>query len=408
MTRRLWAAVIGAHLLTVGIAPFLLPTPTDPTYMRIWASLIVERGLLNAYNWSDDEVRDRYNCLYNVNYLPDFLYIYGPLAELLSAFDLWPINSRILADLFIRLPVALLQLMLIFALTRTRVTEPAGLSRERVLLFVGCNPICLLVGPVWGQLDVVLWGVATLGVLAVARGATGIGGIWTAIGIITKPQILLFLPVLGAAALRRGRGREIGRLAVGTVVGVIVLAAPFLLTSGFLWAERGYVRVFAENSNSVTVTGYNMWWVAHLATGIQLADERIFGITAKNLGLLCVAVLGIAGALALLRDQQNRSPLGLLTLHLAACFFFMTGMHERFLVYAVASAALWAAADPRALWAAALLGLAQLLNLPVNTVKTQLPPAGVTAVGLTAAVCVLLGLVSAVIAFSRPSARGAC
>jgi len=197
-------------------------------------------------------------------------------------------------------------------------------------------------------------------------------------------------------------------LAVGTVVGVIVLAAPFLLTSGFLWAERGYVRVFAENSNSVTVTGYNMWWVAHLATGIQLADERIFGITAKNLGLLCVAVLGIAGALALLRDQQNRSPLGLLTLHLAACFFFMTGMHERFLVYAVASAALWAAADPRALWAAALLGLAQLLNLPVNTVKTQLPPAGVTAVGLTAAVCVLLGLVSAVIAFSRPSARGAC
>jgi dolichyl-phosphate-mannose-protein mannosyltransferase len=402
-SRLVWCAVVVSHLLALVAAPKLLPRPMDPYYIQVWMTMVLERGLTAAYGWDDAEVKDRFGCEYNVNYPPTVLYLYLGPALICEQLGGWPAPRSQSANLLVRAPLAVFHLAVVWALTRRRVTEPAGLDPTRTAILIGLNPVLLLLGPVWGQLDVLLWAAMTLSVLAAARGAGLAAGGWAAVGVITKPQSLLFAPVLIAVALRRRRATETGMLLAAFVAGVAVLTAPFLATTGLQWAERGYSRVFDANQTAVTVTGYNVWWLVREFAGVQTVDDRMFGMSAKRLGMVAAGLIGGAAGLVYVFGRRTRSPLGLMTIHLTGCFLFLTGMHERFLVYGAASAALWAAADRRAVPAAVLLGLAQLLNLPVNTVNTTLPPAGVTAVCSATAVLGLAGLVAAGVALFRPS-----
>ena len=138
--------------------------------------------------------------------------------------------------------------------------------------------------------------------------------------------------------------------------------------------------------------------------GVKLDSDRLFGVTCKNLGMLAVALAGLVGC-GLYLMGRSRSWLGLATLHLLACFLFLTGLSERFLVFGAASAAAWAVFDSRVRNPSVLLCGLLVVNLLHNTFYQPtsrwagLVPAGaangiaLTAVGLTVASWMWLAVV---------------
>jgi len=209
-----------------------------------------------------------------------------------------------------------------------------------------------------------------MALLDLDEGRPARAGVWTALAALLKPQFLLFVPLLGCVWLRRAdcdRSRCPGtaRLVAGFAATLGLLAGPFIVSGGLRWVERGYSRGFHDAGSSLTVTAFNLWWLLTDLLPIRTVNDRLLGVACKPLALALTAALGGTAGLLYLRGRE-RPLAGLATIYLVGCFFFLTGMNERFLVYGLCSLCAWAVAEPRVRAAAVLLSAAQVVNLLHN------------------------------------------
>ncbi len=351
------------HLLTLVAAEFILPTPQDPRFMLNWLEMASERGFLSVYSWTDQEVADRFNGGFNANYPPLYFWFFHPLYSALQMIGIWPVWPSPGINLFFRLPIAVGQWLLFLAVLRQ--TPPSRSARGVAFAFFSVNPALLLAGPVWGQFDVLLWGIMYFSLGHQAQGRDLGAGVLSGFGAMSKPQFLLFAPLVVFLSLRRHSLTGFGKWGLGFALVVVALAAPFALSTGTAWLRAGYSRAATEGAVGVTSTAFNFWWVAHAAGIAAMDSDRVFGVTCKHFGMLVVAVVGgLAGLLYVV--GRPRSWVGLSTVYLLACFLFLTGLSERFLVFGAASAAAWAVFDRRVLIPASLLNCLLVVNLLHN------------------------------------------
>jgi len=404
-------AAAAAHLTAVAAAQLILPTPQDVRFDLNWLEMAAERGVLQVYSWPDEEFQGRHPGEYNANYPPLFFWIYYPGYRLAIARDVWPAWPSVWINVFFRLPIALGQwLLFVVIFCRAEQTNPPGVFRA--FLLFGANPALLLAGPVWGQIDVLLWGLMYLSLTAQAAGRDGCAGIWAALAALLKPQFLLFVPLVGWDWLRKPQPGRIGRWALGFAVIALPLVSPFLLAAGWDWLRASYQRVFGTQSGAVTTTAFNLWWCASREFGLVAFDsDVVLGLTCKQLGMLSVA--GVGGAAGLLYAFGSPRPvMGLASVHLLVCFLALTGQSERFLVLAAASVAAWAVTDRRLLGPALLLSSLQVINLMHNSLyqpKSRwfglVPPGAARTVPLIAVTFTLAVLAWIIFAFLRPSPK---
>jgi uncharacterized membrane protein len=356
-------AVILAHLLILPVAEILLPTPRDIYYQYVWMDMIQERGLGQIYSWTDQEVSQRHGPIYNVNYPPLLLLAYSPGVGALAAWGLWPAWPSLWINLYFRLPIALGQLGL-FAAVYRRAGSASG--RFWTCLLVGLNPAFLLVGPVWGQLDVVLWGAMYCSLARQRQGEDLASGCWAALAALLKPQFLLFVPLLLCGWLRRPSATGLAKWALAFAVTVVLFTVPFLATSGLQCIRAGYSRVGQGAQDPVTTTAFNLWWVLSQTTGVTLADDPLGGVPCKYIGLLTMAVVSGSAGLLYCFGRRARPMAGLASIHLTICFWALTGLSERFLVYGLVPLCVWAVSDRRLRLPALVLSVLQILNLLHN------------------------------------------
>jgi hypothetical protein len=252
-------------------------------------------------------------------------------------------------------------------------------------------PVVFLDAALWGQSD------SWISAMLVWCLAWWLRGRWMAAGaayglaLVTKPQAILFAPVLAYALLALGVGRDgsWGRVAKGlravpvALVVVALVATPFMVhdarsgAGAWRWVERSYLGTIGAPAYALTtLNAFNVWWLELVARRPWTAGAdwwRLLDSTAPMLGVskdaagavLLVVSVGLAAVLCARRlHWSDRSCVAFAFAVLLSAFVLPTRVHERYVYYAVPFVTVLAVERPwRAPWLVlAVVGAAEMLS----------------------------------------------
>ena len=329
--------------------------------------------------WTRELMQGGFGAL-RANYPPLFLEWLWVVARAYEAYGLSPATDTLFKT-WVALPVVVAQMLVVDLVARTLAEGGRQARRSPVLWLTAFNPALLLAGPIWGQVDILPMAFVGLGLYLYQKDSRH--AVWLpALGLLallTKFQAIVFLPVMGALALRHPNRLALGVGPAIVLVGLVLLPfwnADVLVPS----LERAYVDNLSRYPYA-TYNAANLWHLLGqnrapddlVVFTWQTADGRWDSLfTAKMIG---ISVFGLAAVWVFLRTIAARSPAVYPSaLALAVVFFvFAPGMHERYLVPAVVAASLAAARQDR-YWlpyvAITILGLLNLqLIQPITGVR---------------------------------------
>jgi dolichyl-phosphate-mannose-protein mannosyltransferase len=359
----MFAAALGVRLL---IAPHV-GYYADLKIFQHWAERLDDVGLRRFYgeDWAD--------------YPPGYLYILWLLGKISGhpGFVLLKVPA-ILGDLALAWIAALFSARLAPASVKER--WPVRPLVAAAVLF---NPAVLMVGVVWGQVDVVpavfvLWGLLLLFTGGPSLRRELLGFLLYAIAFSMKPQAGLVFPVMAYALYQRhlhGRLRSAWKSGSARIAAALGVFLAFLFASAlpFGLTPPELIRFYNHSASIYPFTSanaFNLWGIVgfwrHDSPG-HGSYVSVVGIPAVNVALAALAV----GLVVILWRMHRRLERGgdharLLTAAAAAtsllAFAVLTRMHERYMFYALAFLAPLVFVRPLRLAYAALSAL-YVLNL---------------------------------------------
>lgn len=341
-----------AFLTRLGIALFVDGYEVDYNCFMGWASRMAEVGPAEFYleGFCD------YPPLYML-----FLGINGLLANL---FGLSGKAFILLNKLF---PMAC-DLVLSWFLYRIgkKVTQ-ANMAAFMALCYAFL-PAVLINSAAWGQVDSVLVLLSVLCLYCLAQEKMALSTVFFALGIMTKPQMLMFGPIFLAGFIlhiihdvKRGF-KNLGLCFLLGLGIVLAIYLPCTIKQNPLWILDKYASTLSSYPYA-TVNALNLFGIC----GANWVDQNaaFLGKTYVFWGTVGMAV-SIAFALALLVKKREGRLLPLCAaVMLLGIFFFGVRMHERY--YMPSIGLLFLAAilnrDKRLFYAAGLIALPQFINV---------------------------------------------
>lgn len=210
--------------------------------------------------------------------------------------------------------------------------------KSAVMLLVVANPMFYLDGPVWGQVDVLPVTICVWALWYAAKPRTfALGMALFMLGLLTKFQMIMFLPVFGALALRY---RKILWKGIASAAAVFVLVfLPFMLAGNFTKEfSQAYLSSVGQYPYAAMNAG-NLWMIF---SGNMTPDSRpIFewAPAFMNPGLLGKVLFVLVSFAVLVVTFFRRLSMDRLmmiaSLNALAFFMILPCMHER---YALAAA----------------------------------------------------------------------
>jgi Gpi18-like mannosyltransferase/predicted membrane-bound dolichyl-phosphate-mannose-protein mannosyltransferase len=228
------------------------------------------------------------------------------------------------------------------------------------MLMVALNPGMLFDSVVWGQSDSVPTLLIFLSLTSVLEGEFELAWALAAVGVLVKPQVLLFVPVLGLWTLIKGDFEQWWRSALAFVAMGAIIAMPFQISHPWSWLPALYQST-AGYYHETSVNAFNLM---ELLAGLRAPDEtHILGVPCFALGMTLLA--GVY-ALVAWKLWRSASPKTLFYCTFAAVFgSFMLAprMHERYLYPALVFIVPLAIEDPMMLGVLAVSTATLLFNL---------------------------------------------
>ncbi|MFQ5423208.1 MAG: hypothetical protein ACE5F9_04430 [Phycisphaerae bacterium] len=379
--RRRWLAALVVFALALAVRiPFMAAPgfPPDQDQFFIWSMRTAKGGLAAAYDVPVGAKRS--------NYPPLYLYVLRALAEIYHRETGHALDDRVRVEAFhglrtpdartaavvYKLPTVVADAVLggLLVLWLWRRVRPGWAMAVGGLYSL--MPGVIHDSAVWGQIDGIptLWVVAALEMARRRR----IVPMWcfAALGALTKPQGLVFVPIwLVVTALPHAdRLRHIGRSAVAVGLLVVAVALPF---HGSLDRVADAYSGAAGYYPYLHLNGFSAWFVANPLDRPHLdRPERFYvhddgaaclGLSPRWLGLaafLCVASWIVV---RLWRRRCDEGSLFQAARTLPLAFFVLsTQMHERYALPVVAVWA-WSFMASRRWWACWLtLGACSAIN----------------------------------------------
>jgi len=279
-----------------------------------------------AYDLASQGPDNFYRPGYFADYPPGYMYILWLVGSILQEMGIE--RSEALATTAIKIPALLADLFavwLLFALLRPRAGRGATWA---VVLAYALNPALIFNSAIWGQTDSVFTLVLLLAVCLLGEGSLALGGALAALAVLTKPQALVFLPLLGAWP---GTWRRPEKLAAA-VTAAVVVAASLVFPVGGSDPFRWILGLYAQQAGSYPETSANAFNLMAILGGLRQPDASLFfGLSFRRWG---IALFGgyFLFALYLLWRRGDRAMLFYLCfLTPFALFLLMTRMHERYL-----------------------------------------------------------------------------
>ena len=284
----------------------------DIRCFKEWGDAIALFGMKNVYNSG-----------IFLDYPPGYMYILW-LSNLVQDFLQLNLNGR-RYTLIIKAPAMaadLISAMFIYYVASKKLDEKTGLFLASAYTFC---PAIIYNSAIWGQID--SW--YTLFVLLALYFATEdnvvMASISYAVALITKPQALLFGPVLLFWVIRK-KDWKVFFTAVGTGLSVVYLMAlPFSSSLNPLWLVKLYANTFG-GYKYFTVNGYNLFMLSGLNYVEILKGQRANFINPAVI-VLCFVFCMWAYFTRHTKGINFSTAATLITVF----FSFCTMMHERYM-----------------------------------------------------------------------------
>lgn len=352
--RELWRKhplTVGVALITLGGLLIYLPLARTTGYWgdieiyMAWTHQITHKGIHTAY---------AYDAVTRPNTTPGLFYPFWVAGQLFQRFvspDFPPPwidrTDQDYLRFFLRLPALLctaLSAWVIYRVVASRLPKSEDFGGRQALGLLAAaslvfNPAILFEAAYYGQTGMVHAFFMLLGVVALINRRPAWGWAALAVGMLTKPQADIFLPLFVILTWQRYGWRALLRsfLAAGAVA--VVMLSPFLIygTIGEMW-ER--ISRTTEYHPFLSATAHNIWWLLSLGNGKSsdlllppLLDQlgwRIFSYRFIGLGLVGLAYLLVINRS--LRDRSPRMAYRAFAYLFTAFFMLATQIHENHLI----------------------------------------------------------------------------
>lgn len=295
----------------MAVAPYF-GYQTDLGTYKAWALRLADRGPADFY-------APNYFC----DYPPGYLYILWLLGSIYQGMKLD--TSGALSTLIIKMPGLIADFVstgLLYALLRPRV---GSRMTWIVVLAYAFNPAVIFNSAIWGQTDSLFTLELFLGALLLFEGRIAFGWAILMVAAITKPQALIFLPLLASWKGNWDRPeRPIIAAATGLAVATI-LTLPFVEPLGLYEHYNKGAAYYAETS----VNAFNLMAILG---GFRQSDSAMLGFLSYKVWATVFVVLFFC-YLGFLIYRRRDAEMYMYLMFLLPLGFFMlsTRMHERYL-----------------------------------------------------------------------------
>lgn len=314
--------ITSAFLLRIILAAFCKGFESDIVCFGSWALRAYEGGFGSFF--SPEVFTD---------YPPGYIYILYPIGALLHHLKLDMLSPQGL--IILKMPSILSDLAAAWCIYRIGSRRFSEYTALLLGILYAFNPAVLINSVVWGQVDSILVLLVLLLCLALMEQRVVPACFVFAAGILFKPQMLIFTPlllygiyevdILGFQSMRRFLRDALGGFAA---IGALLLAMlPF-----------GLEKVIPQYTDTlgsypyVSVNAYNFWAMFKLNWNSQ--EDLLLGISYKVWGTMILVVLTVLSAVIFewsrRKKQENRYFITGAFLMITT-FMFSVRMHERYL-----------------------------------------------------------------------------
>lgn len=309
---------------------------------RLWILLLAAFGLraffalqnvgfwfdVNCFkSWADATAYYGLNGMYHsgmfLDYPPGYMYVLALTNILQTVFNLD--YYSVIYTFIIKLPAMLADLAgacLIYKMANEKLDD------KWALFLAGCyafGPGLVFTSSIWGQIDSFYTLLMVLALYCISKDDVAKAAVVYAMALITKPQALLFGPVLLFWVISK-KDWKIFFKAVGIGLGCMWLfALPFGQSLSPLWLINLYKNTF-NGYRYFTVNGYNLYMLAGLN---WKALDSVPG--AESINTVVIFLCFAFCAFAYFRQKDNSRIFSTALVFITVFFSFCTMMHERYM-----------------------------------------------------------------------------
>ncbi len=286
-------------------------------------------------SWSDMVFNNGFSEFYKsesfTDYPPGYMYILYIVGAIRSLFGMaWDSAA---STLMVKLPAIIADMAsgwLIYLIASKRVKETGAALLSALYLFC---PAVILDSAVWGQTDAVFTFCVALVCYLVTEKKLIPSYFVFAIGILIKPQTLIFTPVLICGIIDQvfledfNWNKFFKNLGLG--ITAILLIGLLMMPYGFNDALAQYTETLGSYEYA-SVNAYNIWTLMGLNWTGQ--DGYLIGITYKTWGMIAIVLTVVFSIIISLRCKKSPSKYYFIGAFIVTCvFMFSVRMHERYI-----------------------------------------------------------------------------
>lgn len=355
--------LLGAFLLRLFLAP--LAAQDDTPAFRSWMESGTKLGIVDSYS---QQVSSPWLPIYPP-VIPYLLTASGHLYRLLISPSYTVIDPAHMV--FAKLPAIVSDVaicLILFLLLRHIRHRALGLSAAAIY---AVHPAAIYDSALWGQMDSVYTLFLLACIAAAVWGKHSLAVAAFVVACFTKPQALLFLPLL--LFVVPYRPRELFRMILAAMCTTTVLLLPFLLKADITPVLNTFNVSAILGSSRISWNAYNFWWALLGNRAWEMpSTERVLSILHyRELALFLFGGFSLLALLLLrrtLRGQQGKerqlASLSIAAGFIALCFFTLgVEVHDRYLFPFIALALPVACLSGRFALLYTVVSIVFLLNL---------------------------------------------
>jgi len=303
--------------------------------------------------------------------------------------DLWERLARTrVFTMLIKLPSILAELgmaLLAYVVTRRKRGFRVALLAAGVIAF---NPALIVDSSHWGAPDAVHTLFIVLALLLLLRGRAVLPGVFLALAVLAKPQVVVFVPIVLLIAWKQVGWRGLLRGALAGAATALLVVAPFILHGTFGQFVEGVLQTVGEEP-VLSANANNLWWLITNGQAYGMVDTvRIFGpFTIRHLSLLFLAIAYLYAVLSW--HKRGATEFAVAAFVGFAFFMLPTEIHENHIYPALPLLAFALPYDRRLLRILGVISVTMFVNMlafdPGWLTKGGIVVYGVTLTGLAMA-----------------------
>ena len=285
----------------------------DVGCFKDWADLTFNPGISEMYN------TDTF-----LDYPPGYMYILYVIKRIGMAFSLD--KSSIVYTALIKMPAVLADIftaIFVYKVAKNNIGEKWAVFASAAIAFC---PVLIFNSAVWGQIDSYYTLLLVISIYLLAKDKICSAAVVYAITLLTKPQALLFGPVLLFRVLRKKDFRvALKAISVGLFT-MVALALPFSDGMDIRWLPELYFNTMS-GYKYLTLNAFNLYGL--LGFNYIPLENVAF---AKYINLLVIPVTFIICMYGYFNQKGEEKIFYNGAMFITVFFTFCTMMHERYII----------------------------------------------------------------------------